>query len=172
MFAFREAYDKKDATKVEDIRVNGERVVADRASISRRGTEEFLLKQDLDIDLSALVDTINFGSTVDISEHEYVRKSVLNYGVDDITHMTLGSDTTKLLVERLKDALLHHEPRLSPDTLIVDEAEKRDDDVNQRIRFRIRADLVCKPLDIPVEFVAELDQASGKVTVPRLTGAA
>jgi type VI secretion system protein ImpF len=172
MFVFREAFEKKDATRVEDNRVNGERVIAERSSISRRGTQENLLKADLALDLSALSDTINLASVVDLSRFEYVRKSVLNYGLDDLQHITFGSDSTQEIIGNLKAALLQHEPRLNPEALVIEQAEKRDDDVNQKVRFKIRGELICRPLDIPIEFVAELDKASGKVAVPRLTGAA
>jgi hypothetical protein len=30
--------------------------------------------------------------------------------------------------------------------------------------------MICKPLDIPVEFLAEVDAASGKVVLARLPG--
>lgn len=166
MFAFRDAYDKHDATKVEDNRIEGERVVSERSSVRRRGTEEVLLKQDLAIDVAALVDTIDLASVVDLSELDFVRKSVLNYGLYDLTHMILGSsDTAAEIAVNLKASLLNHEPRLSPETLVIEPSG--DDDENQRVRFKVRADLICKPLDIPIEFVAELDTTSGKVLVPR-----
>ena len=66
MFAFRDAFEQRDATKKEDVRVDGERVVADRSLLRRRGTEEALLKRDLAIDLGALVDTINLASATDL----------------------------------------------------------------------------------------------------------
>jgi type VI secretion system protein ImpF len=171
MFAFREAFDKKDATVSEDVRVDGERIVGERSTIGRRGTQETLLKADLKIDLSALLDTINLASVVDLAGFDYVRKSVLNYGLDDLTHITLGSEASGEIVTNLKAALLRHEPRLSPDTLVVEEAESRDDDVTQKVRFTVRGDLICKPLDIPISFVAEIDKASGKMVVPGIAGA-
>lgn len=167
MFAFREAFDKKDAAKVEDRRVAGERLVSERNAIVRRGTQESLLKQDLATDLAALVDTIDLESAVDIGGFDYVRASVLNYGLHDLAHITLGSEASRAIADNLRAALLQHEPRLNPETLVVEEAEQRDDEVNQQVRFRVRGELVCKPLDIPIEFVAELDKTSGKVVVPR-----
>ena len=172
MFVFREAYAKKDATTAADVRVDGERVIAERSTISRRGTQESLLKADLSIDLAALVDTIDLASTADLEGLDYVKKSVLNYGLDDLVHITLGSEASKEIVDNLKNALLQHEPRLSAETLLVEESDSRDDEVNQKVRFRVRGELICRPLDIPVEFVAELDKTSGKVIVPRLAGAA
>jgi type VI secretion system protein ImpF len=168
MFAFRDAFEQRDATKREDVRVDGERVVADRMLLRSRGTDEAKLKRDLAIDLGALVDTINLASATDIEGLSYVKKSVLNYGLDDLTHITVESNDVAEIGKQLKAAILHHEPRLSPDSLAVERAE--DDDVNQRVRFRVRAELLSKPLDIPIEFVAEVDVGSGKILLPRLAG--
>lgn len=170
MYAFREAFEKKDATTIEDVRIDGERIIAERSTIGRRGTQEGLLKADLAIDLGALVDTINLASVVDLDGFDYVKKSVLNYGLDDLVRITLGSAASQTIVDNLKAALLQHEPRLSAETLVVEETDQRDDDVNQKVRYRVRGELICRPLDIPVEFVAELDKGTGKVAVPRLAG--
>jgi type VI secretion system protein ImpF len=40
--------------------------------------------------------------------------------------------------------------------------------VNQRIRLVVSAEMACKPLDVPIEFVAEIDVGSGKVQLSRL----
>ena len=37
------------------------------------------------------------------------------------------------------------------------------DDVNQKLMFEINAEMACKPVDIPLEFVAEIDVGSGKM---------
>lgn len=170
MYAFRSAFEERDATKHEDIRIDGERVVADRSLLRRRGTDEGLLKRDLSIDLGALVDTINLASAADLDGLDYVKKSVLNYGLDDLTHITVDSNDVNEIGAQLKAAILHHEPRLSPDSLSVERSE--DDEVNQRVRFRVRAEMLSKPLDIPIEFLCEVDVGSGKILLPRLAGSA
>lgn len=170
MFAFRDAFRQRDANKQEDIRVDGERIVADRSLLRRRGTDETLLKRDLATDLGALVDTINLASSTDLQGLDYVRKSVLNHGLDDLTHVTLESKNVDDIGRQLKAAILHHEPRLSPDTLAIERSE--DDEVNQKVRFRVRAEMLSKPLDIAIEFVAEVDVGAGKILLPRLPGSA
>lgn len=164
MFAFRDAYEKQDADKAEDVRVDGERVISERNSIRRRGTEETLLRHDLTRDLSSLLDTTDLASATDIEEFEYVRKSILNFGIYDLTHVILNADATDEVMDNLRRALLQHEPRLQPESLLITRTDTSDD-VGQRVRFSIRAEMMCKPLDIPVEFVAELDSSSGKVVV-------
>lgn len=170
MYAFREAFEQRDATKRQDMRVDGERVVADRMLLRQRGTDEALMKRDLAIDLGALVDTINLASTINLEGLDYVKRSVLNYGLDDLTHIVIESKEVEDIARQLKAAILHHEPRLSPESLLVERAE--DDEVNQRVRFRVRAELLSKPLDIPIEFLAEVDVSAGKIILPRLPGSA
>lgn len=171
MYAFRDAFEKRDADKREDTRVDGERVVAERGSLRRRGADETILRRDLAIDLSALVDTINLGSSVDLSGLDYVRGSILNYGLDDLSRLTIGANAVSQVGANLKAALLQHEPRLNPDSIFVEESESSDE-VNQRVRFKVRAEMLCKPLDVPIEFVAEVDLGSGKILLPRVPAAA
>jgi type VI secretion system protein ImpF len=169
MYAFRDAFEKGDASKQEDLRVDGERVLSSRGSLRRRAADESLLRHDLAVDLAALLDTIDLASVVDLDGLEYVKRSILNYGLDDITHLTTGSASVDALRDRLRDALLRHEPRLTPDTLAVEEIKIKDD-VDQRVQFNVYAHMVCRPLDVPVEFVAELDVGAAKVALPRPPG--
>jgi type VI secretion system protein ImpF len=172
MFAFRDAYEKRDASKGEDVRVEGERVISERSSLRRRGADESLLKRDLAQDLNALVDTIDFDSTIDLGDKPYVKRSVLNFGLYDLNHVLLTAETIDEVQENLKRALLVHEPRLNPETLVIERTGKANDHVHQRMRFNVHAELICKPLDIPIEFVAEIDPTSAKMLVSRPTGAA
>lgn len=168
MFAFRDAYEKRDATRVEDVRIHGERVIANRNSM-RRGATESVLKQDLGTDLGSLMDTINLGSAVALDELPYVSRSILNYGLPDLSPITAGTDSVDTIGVNLKAALLRHEPRLNRKSLSV-QRNGDSEDAGQRVRFRVHAELISRPLDIPVEFVAEVDVGAGKVFVPRLPG--
>lgn len=169
MFAFRDAYEKRDATRMEDVRVDGERVIANRNSM-RRGTTESVLKRDLGTDLGSLVDTINLASAIALDELPYVSRSVLNYGLPDLSPITVGTDGVDIIGVNLKAALLRHEPRLNRKSLSV-QRNGDGEDPGQRVRFKVHAELISRPLDIPVEFFAEVDVGAGKVFVPRLPGA-
>jgi type VI secretion system protein ImpF len=171
MFAFRDAHDKRDAAKDQDVRVDGERVMSERSSLRRRGADEALLKGDLGIDLGNLVDTIDLDSSVDLSDLPYVKRSILNYGLYDLNHLLLTNNSADEVVENLKRALLEHEPRLRAESLVIQRTKKDGDHVHQRIRFNVSAEMLCKPLDIPIEFVAEIDPSSAKVAVSRPAGA-
>ncbi len=167
MFAFRDAFSRGDAGKRLDNRVAGERVIAERGSSRRRGADEALVKENFSLDLLSLVNTINLGSAIDLRGLDYVEKSVLNFGLPDITHMTSEDARVSDVSRNLLAALAKYEPRLYRDTLRVERSESFDE-VNQRIRFVVSGELSCRPLDVPIEFVAEVDVGSGKVELTRL----
>ncbi|HTM76530.1 MAG TPA: GPW/gp25 family protein [Devosia sp.] len=167
MFAFRDAHDKRDAAGAQAVVLDGEQLVADRGALRRRGAQESTLKQDLGVDLSALVDTIALESSEDLAGLPYIRKSILNFGIQDVASITIGSAAERLIGEQLKAALLNHEPRLRAQSLVVSRNDGETDS-QQRTRYRVQAEMICKPLDIPVEFLAEVDATSGKVVLARL----
>ena len=170
LYAFREAAEAKDSRKA-DIRYeeDGARVVSKRASMRQRGTNESMLKRNLNIDLEHLANTINLGSVIDLDDYPAIRRSVLNFGIDDLTHLTTDSSDLLMLGEALRAALIAHEPRLVPETLSV-EQHSGDVENAQRISFFTHAEMKCRPVDIPLEFVAEIDVGSGKVDLHGVSG--
>jgi type VI secretion system protein ImpF len=69
----------------------------------------------------------------------------------------------------LAEALLNCEPRFIPETLEITMNEEFDD-VNQKLTFDIYAEMACKPVDIPMEFSAEIDVGSGKMKLSNMPG--
>lgn len=167
MFAFRDAFDARDARKRIEERRDGEKVISGRGSLKRRGADETVLKRNLTVDLLALVNTIDLGSATDLDDFEHVGRSVLNFGLQDVAHLTSEELGIDAIARNLAAALIQHEPRFDADTLQV-VRDREFDDVNQRIRFTVSAEMSSKPLDIPIEFVAEIDIGSGKVQLTRL----
>ena len=167
MFAFRDAFDAKDARKRIEERRDGEKVISGRGSLKRRGADETVLKRNLAVDLLALVNTIDLASAVGLDDFEHVGRSILNFGLYDVAHLTSEEVGVDSVARNLSAALIDHEPRLNPDTLNV-VREQEFDEVDQRIRFTVSAEMSCTPLDIPIEFVAEIDIGSGKIQLTRL----
>jgi type VI secretion system protein ImpF len=167
MFAFRDAFEQGDAKKRIEQRVGGERVISGRGSLKRRGADETLLKRNLALDLLSLVNTIDLASAVEISGLDYVGRSVLNFGLSDVSRLTSQEIGVEEIAVNLKAALLNHEPRLRSETLRV-EKDVESDEIEQRIRFTVSAEMACKPLDVPMEFAAEVEVGSGKVRLTRL----
>ena len=167
MLAFREAFQERDAEKRIEERLGGERVVSGRGSLRRRGADEALLKHDLAVDLLSLVNTIDLGSAVDISELDYVKRSIVNYGLPDLSSLTSLEVGVGDIGQHLKDALLSHEPRLRAESIHIEQADKVDDETH-RVSFSVTAEMASNPLDLPVEFVAEVEVGSGNIRLTRL----
>lgn len=165
--AFREAARAGDARRSDvSYAADGARIVSQHSN--RQASNETQLRQSLDIDLAHLLNTTNLDAVQNLDAHPNVRRSVLNFGMQDLVHLTTDSAKLSHLADSLRRALLAHEPRLDADTLAITQKDDLDE-VNQRIAFAVQADLRCRPVDVPLEFVAEIDVGSGKVDLRNLS---
>lgn len=175
LYAFRKAAEERDSQKRDDEVVGGEKVVSARGGARAHSLRERELKQDLQLDLESLISTVDLGSAMDLTGLPRVEKSVLNYGLYDIAHLTSEDLAVEDISTNLHAAILQHEPRLISETLSVRRAEGGDiavgnsnggfDVITQRVRIDISAEMMCTPLDVPVDFVAEIEVGSGKVQI-------
>lgn len=167
MHAFRAAHEARDATTRIDLRTDGgERVIAGRRLRPRQAITEQMLRREVARDLDALLNTVAMESTIDMEEAPYVRKSILNFGLPDIASLTIDAAEVKRIPGEIRAALINFEPRLAAASLEIE----RDLTVGVdelKVRFRVRADLTCYPVQVPVEFVADVIE-SGKIVVNRL----
>jgi type VI secretion system protein ImpF len=168
MYAFRAAHAARDTRTKLDLRdEDGERIIASRRSIRRGAITEPLLRREVSLDLEALLNTIALESSVDLSDFEHVRRSVLNFGLPDIAHRSIDEASVGDIPEEIRAALMAHEPRLVPSSLAVDR-DLSVDSKQLKVRFTVRADLLCDPVNVPVEFLADVELDSGKIVVSRL----
>jgi len=168
MHAFRSAYAARDSKKPIDLRdESGERIIAGRRSAGRSPITELQLRREVARDLDGLMNTVALESAEDIREFEYVRKSILNFGLPDLVHRTIEDGSIDDVREEIKKALLNYEPRIDRDSIQA----KRDTSIKShelKIRFIVRAELLCEPVNVPVEFVADLDVDVGSIQINRL----
>jgi type VI secretion system protein ImpF len=167
MHAFRVAHEARDARKRVDLRdESGDRVLAGRRAAARTIITESVLRREVSRDLETLMNTINMASSEDLTEFEAVRSSILNFGVPDITHRSIQEITVDDISRELELALTTYEPRLLRDSIEVRRDHNVGDD-DLKVRFFIRADLFCDPINVPVEFVADLQVDSGAISISR-----
>ena len=168
MHAFREAFRNKDAKKELDLRDDtGERVIASRRVSARSWVSETALRRDLAEDLVRLLNTVNLTSARDLSEYSHVARSILNYGLVDISAYVMEEAAADDIAAELRQSLKDYEPRLIPASIEV-RRDKSVDSAAHQIRFAVSAEMHATPVDIPVEFVAELELDSGKMRISRL----
>ncbi len=168
MYAFRAAHEARDAAKRVEIRDEaGERVIAGRRAAARTAITEPVLRREVATDLAMLMNTVNFESVEDLSAAPEVRRSILNFGIPDLTHRSLDEKHVGDVAGEIRRALVQYEPRLVAETIQTSrDTRVRASDL--QIRFLVRADLKCDPLNVPIEFVADVEVESGKVRIDRL----
>jgi type VI secretion system protein ImpF len=167
MHAFRAAHEAKDATSRIDLRTEGgERVIAGRRLRPRQAITEQMLRREVARDLDALLNTVAMESTIDMTDAPFVQKSILNFGLPDISSLTIEAVEVRRIPGEIRAALIHFEPRLAAASLEIERDMSVDAD-ELKVRFLVRADLTCYPIQIPVEFVADIIE-SGKIVVNRL----
>lgn len=168
MFAFRSAHEARDAKKKHDLRdESGERVISSRRTTARVAITEPMLRREVSRDLDALVNTIAMESTQDLGSYAYVRKSIINYGLPDIAHHSIDEISINDVGYEIANALMNFEPRLVRETIKVQRDESIDA-ADLKVRFVVRADLSCEPLNVPIEFVADVEVDTGKIVINRL----
>jgi type VI secretion system protein ImpF len=168
MFAFRSAHAARDATTKIDMRNEaGERVIAARRSVGRAPITESLLRQEVAHDLEALMNTTALESAQDLTEFEYVRKSILNFGLPDIAHRDINESSVDDVKNEIETVLVNYEPRLAADTIHAVRDETLDSN-ELKVRFLVQADLRCEPVDVPIEFVADVELDSSAIQINRL----
>jgi type VI secretion system protein ImpF len=165
MQAFRAAFRERDSSAKRDLRGSDEeRIIAGRRSSPRNAVNEAVLKQELEDDLSALLNTVNLASAENLEGLDEVKTSILNYGIEDLTAISSESSGVADVGPRMCQVLKTYESRLIEGTISV-QPRTVDEDKDTRIKFQISADMYATPADVPVEFVADVESYSGRMNV-------
>jgi type VI secretion system protein ImpF len=125
-----------------------------------------MLRREVSRDLDALLNTVALDATVDMENAPQVRKSILNFGLSDIALHTIDENGVEQIPDEIRIAVVNYEPRIAADTLRI-ERDQQIDPLELKIRFVIFGELVCHPVHVPVEFVADIVEA-GKIIINRL----
>jgi type VI secretion system protein ImpF len=168
MLAFRAANVARDAkTKIDLRNEQGERLIAGRRTTGRTPISETMLRREVARDLESLMNTIAFESTEDLAAFPRVQRSILNYGFPDIAHRSIDEISVDDLGAEIRSVLMTYEPRLDRESIrATRDMTARAEEL--KLRFVVHADLHCNPLNIPVEFVADVDLESGGIQINRL----
>jgi type VI secretion system protein ImpF len=168
MQAFRAAFRERDAGKTLDLKDEaGERIIAGRRSSPRNVVSESTLRQELAEDLGSLFNTVNMASAEDLRQAPFVLRSILNYGLTDLTAISIDEHAVEDIGAELRTVLASYEPRLIAETVAV-ERDRTVDETSLKIRFNIHAEMFATPVDVPVEFIADVEIDSGKLKISRL----
>ncbi len=169
MHAFRAAFKARDSRKHVDMRdESGERIVAPRRLPHRYGARETILKEELARDLSALLNTVSLSSSLDLSDRPDVAASVLAFGIDDPAVAGTEEGTRRRIAGEIARRIATFEPRILADTLKVVPRPRSDAESVTAMSFTVEGEVRAVPVNIGVEFVADLDPLSRAFSVKRL----
>ena len=107
MYVFRAAHAAKDAKKSVDIRNRGgDRVIAGRRLRARQVITESILRREVSRDLEALLNAVALEATVDMNDAPYARKSILNFGLPDVSNRTIDGKSVSSIPADIKTAIM------------------------------------------------------------------
>ena len=132
--------------------------------INRNRLRELVLR-----DLAWLFNATAPGAAIDWSRAPHARNSVLNYGLPALSGNTASTIDPLVLQARVRQAILDHEPRILPATLLVEVliSDAQMDHHNQ-IGFRISGQLWAQPVPLELLLHTDIDLETGRVAVREL----
>jgi type VI secretion system protein ImpF len=167
MHVFRSAVERGDSRDGTANYRDGDREITTRSKERREGTTEESLRRHLSHDLASLMNTISLDAAVDLADYPYIQKSIVNYGFGDLSTLSDKGYVAAEMARFIRETLIRHEPRLIPSTIEIN-VNKDLESVTQRLTFDIAADMVANPVDVPLDFVAEVDMGAGKIQMTKL----
>ena len=167
MHLFRDAHWAGDARKSLDLRdEDGARIITGRRGMTRQPVSEAVLRSEVSRNLSALLNTVHMEATEDMALTPNVRRSILNFGIPDLSSYTIDEGRVDDLAQMIREAVVAFEPRIVAETIETERDRNVDDELS--VRFLVRGDLRSEPLNLPVEFIAEMERDSAKFRIERL----
>lgn len=124
------------------------------------------LRDIIQRDLSWLLNTSNIENTFDPEVFPNVSRSVLNYGLTEVSGEYSTTERANLIRKSIERAISVHEPRIiegSVDVTLVPE----DDGSDMMVSLDIHADMWAQPLPLELYLRSSVDVTTGEVSVER-----
>lgn len=116
-------------------------------------------------DLRWLLNTGQLETTEDLERYPEVAKSVLNYGMPDISGLNLSGVDTDGLERAVREAIVQFEPRLAANTVKVTVVRDSTQMGRNSLTFNIEGQLWAEPTPMALYLKTELDLETGGVSV-------
>lgn len=100
-----------------------------------------------------------------------VARSVLNYGLPDLTGHTASSIDVRAVEQLLREAIWNFEPRLLRNSVKVRLEVNPDEMSHNSMTFTIEGELWAQPLPLRLFFRTEIDLETGEVEISEPSGA-
>jgi type VI secretion system protein ImpF len=115
-------------------------------------------------DLAWLFNTKQLGISEDLSDFPFVARSVLNFGMPDLTGSTVAALDPVALERQVRECICHFEPRLRRQTLEV-RVTHAPHDYNRSLEFEITGELLAQPISLQLFLKTEIDLENGTAEI-------
>jgi type VI secretion system protein ImpF len=151
-----------------------ERLTDDDPHSQQEGREKRVLsparlRESVGRDLGWLFNTVNLAVMHDLTNYPEVARSVVNYGMTDLTGRTASSLDLPVLERQLAKTIWDFEPRLLRSSVKVRVVANREAVGHNALAFDIEAELWAQPLPLRLFFRTEIDLEVGAVSVMEKT---
>jgi type VI secretion system protein ImpF len=116
-------------------------------------------------DISWLLNCANLETNVDLDDYPEVSRSVLNFGIPDLTGVALTGIDSGALQRQIKEAILAFEPRLTANTLRVTVKPSAARMDHQALIFNIESEMWAQPIPLNLYLKTEVDLETGNFKV-------
>ena len=108
---------------------------------------------------------VNLGEIQDLEKYPYAARSVINYGMPDLTGHTISSVDIPTIEGMLRQAIWDFEPRMLKNTVRII-AQLNEDEMSQNtVTFEIEGELWAQPVPVQLYLKTELDLEDGHISV-------
>ncbi|HET7932037.1 MAG TPA: type VI secretion system baseplate subunit TssE [Rhodanobacteraceae bacterium] len=123
------------------------------------------LRECVTRDIAWLLNCVNLGKDEILSDYPDVARSVVNFGIPDLTGAAVAGIDSVVLQRQLRQAIHTFEPRLTSETLqvMVGADAKRMD--QRSLSFRIDSEMWAQPLPLNLYLKTEVDLETGRFHV-------
>jgi type VI secretion system protein ImpF len=127
------------------------------------------LRESVVRDLGWLLNCVRLATVQELEAHPYASKSVLNFGLPDLSGRTTSSIDVGALEQQLRQAILDFEPRLLPSSVEVAVLKPPDESTHNNMQLVIEAKLFAHPVPLAVWLRTEIDLENGDVSISETT---
>ncbi|CAD5369316.1 Type VI secretion system lysozyme [Rubrivivax sp. A210] len=129
--------------------------------INRQRLREMVLR-----DLGWLFNATQPNGEIDWESAPHARHSVINYGLPPMSGRAASSIDPHALQAAVREAIIRHEPRILPDTLVVEVVVNGDQlDHHNQIGIRINGQMWAQPVPLELMLHTDIDLETGRVAV-------
>lgn len=139
-------------------------------SRDRRILSPSQLRDSVRRDLAWLLNTTRLSAVVPLDDHPFVQRSVVNYGIGDLSGRTMSGVDLRALEKMIQEAIRDFEPRLLRESVRVRAEEQSA--AHNTLAFVIEAQLWAQPIPLQLFLRTEVDLETGHVKLRETDGVA